>query len=137
MATRHLTLSALVTALVLTPAVAAGHGESEPGPHGGVIRMPSAFHVEAKAGEEALRLFLLDMEFKHPQTDDSRVEPVVHQGDRRVPLQCRAEEEAFVCPLPDGLSLERGTLVVEAARADAPPGRAEYELPLVPPSDDG
>lgn len=120
---------ALAAALLAAPAALA-HGEAEPGPHGGEIRMPGAFHTEVVAGEDNLRVYLLDMQFGNPQTQDSSVQAVIRAegGSRR--LDCRAEDEAFRCPLPEGISLDAGELEVSAVRGGGQLWRTSYDLPL-------
>ena len=46
-------LLALAAALS-APGAALAHGKQEPGPNGGEVRMPGAFHVEAVAENDAL-----------------------------------------------------------------------------------
>lgn len=109
-----------------------GHGTSEPGPHGGEIRMPGAFHVEADVTDGQLRLYLLNMQFKNPMVDTASVNARIEQGDKTAELDCTPNKEAkaFVCTLPSGVGLEQGTLVVEASRDGMPADPARYELPL-------
>lgn len=128
-------LPSLTLAAVLVAPVAAGaHGTDKPGPHGGEIRMPGAFHVEvvAKAEAEALRLYLLNMQFEQPQISDSSVRVVLEQQGETVELDCSIADgaKAFTCPLPNDASLQRGTMKVDATRVGKPASTARYELPL-------
>jgi len=127
------TIVLALAAAVAAPGTAAAHGEAEPGPHGGEIRMPGAFHVEAVAGDGALRVYLLDMQFENPRVADSSVEAKLEQGGRAWQLDCRAREATrrFECPLPSGAELEAGTLTIDAARAGVPGAAARYGLPLL------
>lgn len=126
------TIFALSLVLV-APDSAMAHGESEPGPHGGEIRMPGAFHVEAVAGDEALRVYLLDMQFNNPRVAESSVTASLEQNGKTRQLQCRPEDgsKRFVCPLPDGSELTTGELVVDASRSGVPGQKARYDLPLM------
>jgi len=121
------------------PNSAAAHGESEPGPHGGEIRMPGAFHIEAVAVDDVLRVYLLDMQFENPQVADSSVTVSLRQNDKTQQLQCRSEDgsQRFVCRLPDGLELTTGELLLDASRGGVPGRTARYELPLMQGDDAG
>ena len=51
------------------------HGEDRPGPHGGIIRMPGAFHTELRPkSNREFELFLLDMKWGEPSVAQSSVE---------------------------------------------------------------
>jgi len=126
--------SLLVLMLVLAvPGLVLAHGESAPGPNGGAIRMPGAFHVEVVAGNNALLVYLLDMQFENPKIVDSSVTAELRQNGGKWQLECRAEEgeERFRCPLPSGAGLDTGTLMVIASRGAVPEAAARYELPLL------
>ncbi len=125
-------ISTLLGGLALVCTAAFGHGEDEPGPHGGEIRMPGAFHVEAIERENALRVYLLNMQFEQPQVRDSSVTARLKRGGETVQLNCSVADNApaFRCPVPEGATLERGTLSIEATRAGKPANAAEYDLPL-------
>ncbi len=125
--------SPLIASWILALAGAAGaHGTDKPGPHGGEIRMPGAFHVEAEVVDGDLRLYLLDMQFKNPVVGDSSVEARIEQGGESIALDCSADTEAkaFVCRVPSPVELDQGKLIVEASRDGLPAEPAEYELPL-------
>lgn len=125
-------LRALLCALPFICGTAFAHGEDEPGPHGGEIRMPGAFHVEALERNDALRVYLLNMQFEQPQVRNSSVTARLIRDGQTTELECAPAEDAkaFHCPLPAGTSLERGTLTIDATRADMPADAAEYDLPL-------
>jgi len=119
-------------AALAVPVTTSAHGTSDPGPHGGEIRMPGAFHVEAIAGDDALRVHILDMRFANPTVDKASLEATIQQGGTETALDCLPGEDAkaFVCPLPSDTTLERGTLIIDAQRAGRPGEPAEYDLPL-------
>lgn len=131
MPTRHFPLLTLTTVLV-APILALAHGTDKPGPHGGEIRMPGAFHVEVVDKGESLRMYLLNMQFERPRISDSSVQAVLKQEGSTIRLDCTPAEDAkaFTCPLPDGASLQRGTLKIDATRLGKPASTARYELPL-------
>lgn len=122
----------VVIAALATPATALAHGTSEPGPHGGEIRMPGAFHVEAIAGDDALRIYVLDMQFDNPTVDNAELAAKIEYGGSTTQLECAPADDAkvFICPLPPDTRLDRGRLVVDASRQGRPGEAAEYDLPL-------
>lgn len=117
---------------LLVPALGLAHGESKPGPHGGEIRMPGTFHVEVVANEEALDVYLLDMNFKHPQVADYKVRAVIERDGDRFTLECLVAkgEKMFRCLLPSDEKLDAGSLVVDATRGGLPAVPMQFELPL-------
>ena len=122
-----------VCALALVaPLTATAHGTKDPGPNGGEIRMTGAFHVEVVAREEALRLYLLDMQLENARTMESSVDVTLKQNGDSFDLGCSVADgaKAFTCPLPGAATLKEGTLVVDASRAAMPAEPAKYELPL-------
>lgn len=125
-----LTLAATIG--VLNPVATIAHGTSDPGPHGGEIRMPGAFHVEVAAEQERLRVYLLDMQFEQPRVKNSSVEATLERDGETTRLSCTQADDirAFKCSLPAEASLDEGTLVVEASRDGLPAEPARYDLPL-------
>jgi hypothetical protein len=118
---------------VVVPAFVLAHGDSEPGPNGGEIRMPGAFHLEAVPGESAVHVYLLDMQFQNPEVDDSSVTATLRQDGEQWSIDCRIAgvAEYFRCPLPSGVDLDRGQLHIDASRGGVPGDSARYELPLM------
>lgn len=107
------------------------HGENKPGPHKGYIRMPGAFHTEVvPVGNSKFKIYLLDIEWKNPSVQNSKLE-VKHLGqDRAVEVQCDQKSDHFSCALPKGLSLKKGKLLVMAVRENSPGTEMAYDLPL-------
>ncbi|HSH43263.1 MAG TPA: hypothetical protein VK973_14160 [Arenicellales bacterium] len=133
-ATRFIKVSVLALAAALSvPGPARAHGEQDPGPNGGEIRMPGAFHVEAVVGNDALLVYLLDMKFQNPRVAGSSVTASLRQNDETRQLECRAVEtdQRFKCPLPAGADLDSGELTINASRGDVPGTSVQYELPLI------
>jgi hypothetical protein len=62
-------------ALFFTGTLALAHGEDRPGPNGGYIKMPANFHTELVADStgSSFRIYLLDLHFKNPVTQNSEV----------------------------------------------------------------
>ena len=120
---------------VLTIGIAAhqarAHGEDKPGPNGGEIRMPGAFHTEVvKKTEGEVSIFLLDIEFKNPMTENSNVRAKLRQSGKTVDLACKVTAPAFSCRVPKGARLEKGELIVIANRSGQQANEAVYKLPL-------
>ena len=121
-------LIAVSTALVLSQPLFA-HGESNPGPHGGFIRMPGAFHTEVIPEKNGLKIMLLDINFEHPQVTDSSVKAAIKLNGKSVALNCKANGDAFFCKANQEL-LKQGTLSVAAIRNKAAGAVMQYPLPL-------
>lgn len=107
------------------------HGEDEPGPHGGHIRMPGTFHTELLLNsDQSLLFYLLDMNFKNPIVKDSSVE--VHwelQGKDKVSFDCSVMDNHFHCTPKGKYDANSGKLIVKASRGKSK-GSAVYNLPL-------
>jgi hypothetical protein len=125
-----LTAMACAMAVFASSSLAFAHGEDAPGPHGGDVRMPGAFHTEVKLGEKSLQVYLLDMNFANPIVEKSDVSATLKQGSKTVSLKCAPVGEAFSCDLPKGQQLKSGELEVKANRAGLQGNVAAYSLPL-------
>ncbi len=114
-----------------TPLVFA-HGEDRPGPHGGHIRMPGAFHTElVAAGKSAIRVYLLDMEWKNPTIESSMVTAYLKRKGQETPLACKPATDHFACELPKGKSLKATDEIhVTANRKGVTADAAVYRFPL-------
>lgn len=110
--------------------VALAHGEEKPGPHGGEIRMPGAFHTELVRqanGAGAFQFYLLDMDWKNPVVENSTLKVTLKEGARETTLSCIAKKEFFECSLPKGSSATKsGELIVNATRQGAAGGQVMY-----------
>lgn len=108
------------------------HGEDVPGPHGGYIRMPGAFHTEIvfdeKLGE--LKIYLLDINWQNPSTKDSQLEATLKSKNTSEKLNCKKNTDYYSCLLSKNLSLRTGALVIQASREGIKGSLASYELPL-------
>lgn len=110
--------------------VARAHGEATPGPHGGVIRMPGAFHTEVVPGKDKLDVYLLDMDWRNPVTKDSSVVAIIKVNSKSHGLDCKTNDKKFVCLLPQGTKLDKGELSIKASRSGTPGIEMKYKLPL-------
>lgn len=125
-----LTLALFVTLIPM--AVCHAHGMERPGPHGGFIRMPGAFHTElVPEGPRILNVYLLDDEFKRPVTHSSHVKASLKRTEGSIDLRCVPTMDHFVCALPGGMRLSKGDkLHFKAGRRGSGEGLAVYEFPF-------
>jgi hypothetical protein len=125
------TLAVFFCVSVLAGAPSAfAHGEDKPGPHGGVIRMPGAFHTEVVArGNNAIDVYLLDFNWKNPIIKDSSVSVHHVDGERRTELKCKPLETLFSC-LAESVALRSGSLRVKASHLGMQGIEVTYPLPL-------
>ena len=114
------------------------HGEDKPGPHGGVIRMPGAFHTEVVAqGDNAIDVYLLDINWKDQTVKDSSVSVSHVDGQRLTALKCQGRENLFSCEAESG-ELKSGALTLKSSRLGVQGVEVTYPLPLrVGPANDG
>lgn len=119
--------------LLLLPSLVLAHGEDKPGPNGGFIRMPSAFHTEVVLSDtdDSFHLYLLDMNFQNPTVKDSQVKAVYEvKGSKPVNFKCEVMGGNHYHCLPDGkYSKSKGKLALTVKREQFE-GKAEYVFPL-------
>ena len=122
----------LTLSLILTFASfgAFAHGEDKPGPNGGHIKMPSNFHTELLLQpNNELKIFLLDIQFKNPTTEQSSVNAFYKNKKRQINLKCKPVNTYYACSgLPQAF---KGTVFIKANRLGAEANlNAEYKFPL-------
>jgi hypothetical protein len=120
----------LTAALALVSSAAWSHGEDKPGPHGGFIKMPGAFHTELLLGDSNLKVYLLDMSFKNPLTENSSLTAKYKLGKASEDLSCTPKDKYFECALPASFDPKMGEISVQATRQNARGIGAKYPLPL-------
>lgn len=124
-------LKLLMALLLCSPLFVDAHGEDKPGPHGGVIRMPGAFHTEALVkGPRTLQVYLLDLDWKNPTTKNSVLSASL---DAKAFVDCQPQAESFECTFTKGDLKKKGTLTLRAKREGLPGNETNYPLPLVVP----
>lgn len=116
------------------------HGEDKPGPHGGFVQMPGAFHTELVLVDKNLfEVYLLDMDFKNPTTENSSVKAIFTDSKKRVAeFTCEASGTKFVCTIPKlmtskGFDLRKeakAKIALTATRGANKGHTMTYELPL-------
>lgn len=113
---------------------ALSHGEDRPGPNGGFIKMPGAFHTEVVLeGKNALKVFLLDMEWKNPSVMNSSVEVSAKSKNKKsaIKANCTPKDTFLLCQFPKNTDLtKKGSLTVKAQREGAVGNSVDYDLPL-------
>ena len=111
--------------IILVGSVALSHGGDKPGPHGGFIEMPGAFHTEVVPEEgNSFKVYLIDINFENPT-----VEAWLENGKKKDVLACTAKEDHFQCA-PKSPVGKATKLVVKAKREQAEGNEATYKLPL-------
>lgn len=129
-------MNQLLTGLLLSSIMGAtslyGHGEDHPGPNGGFVKMPGAFHTElVPEGEKNIKVYLLDMGFQNPMTKGSTVSAKMTANGKNLDITCTAQVDFFKCALPVKLSAAlSGKIVIEAERDGKKGVPATYNLPL-------
>lgn len=121
----------LMMILILGKNVVYAHGEDKPGPNGGFIRMPGAFHTEVvPLGPNKLKVFLLDMTWQNPSTINSSL-TVTLKSKNSAEAKCAIKENHYVCGFSKGVDLnQKGELVVNAKRESQKGNQVSYVLPL-------
>lgn len=122
-----------VIAFLFLPALAWAHGEDKPGPHGGHIQMPGAFHTELMLDkDESVHIFLLDMNFKNPTTKDSEISVTAKDKKSEVKFDCSIMGGNHFHCIPQGSIAKKKEIIVKAIREKIVGNEAVYKLPLAP-----
>lgn len=120
----------LLTALLFGPVLAVAHGGDKPGPHGGNVEMPGAFHTELVLDkDQSAHIYLIDINFQNPTTKDSSVKVFARNKKMEVPFSCSIMDDHFHC-VPSKKYQAKGEIVVQAVREKAVGNEAIYKLPL-------
>lgn len=111
--------------------LALAHGEDKPGPNGGFIRMPGAFHTEViPIGPNSLKIYLLDIQWQNPSVANAALS-VTYKAKKSTQGKCSIEANHYVCKFPKNVDLKKsGELIVEAQRENQKGNVVSYELPL-------
>ncbi|MCM2348623.1 MAG: hypothetical protein NDI69_01300 [Bacteriovoracaceae bacterium] len=115
----------LLSLLVMSSISAFAHGENKPGPNGGHIRMPGAFHTELVLNSQSAKVYLLDVSFKNPTTVNSQVTVLLQDKE----VSCVKKQDHFACPIPAKLT-HLAEIGVKAVRNGVVGKEATYPLPL-------
>lgn len=109
-------MNKIVCSLLFISSIALAHGDDKPGPHGGKIDMPGAFHTEIVKKENGFLVYLLDMDFANPSVKDSQVQATLKSAGKTQTLVCKTEKDYFFCTARVPKS---GELSVKATREKA------------------
>ena len=126
-------LLSIVTALFISPLIALAHGEDKPGPNGGFIRMPGAFHTEViPLAANSLKILLLDIAWKNPSVKGASVKAVYQSvANQKSDAVCKAEANFFVCKFSGNIDISKsGKLEIQAEREGIKGILVSYPLPL-------
>ena len=119
--------------LIIYATTSMAHGEKQPGPHGGHLRMPGAFHTElVHQGNNSFLIYLVDVHFKNPDALKSSLSVIAKSGEAQFDLNCKAESDRFFCKLPVSKNspVKIDQLVLKAKYLSFPEGTSTYKLPL-------
>lgn len=105
------------------------HGENRPGPHGGHIRMPGAFHTELVLNQDSISIFLLDMGFKNPVIENSEVNVFGSTKKGVLKGNCHTHGSSFMCMFSEKISSLK-SITIKAKRNGLQGKEAVYSLPL-------
>lgn len=120
---------AFVTLLMTLSASVFAHGMNKPGPNGGYIRMPGAYHVELVSTDAETKVYLLDMGFKKLAMTNALVSMSL-KGAKDFPVKCTKEAEFFRCDIK-GSELKMYKELTITSSKDGERGAASvYKLPL-------
>ncbi|QLY26978.1 hypothetical protein [Bdellovibrio sp. KM01] len=123
----------LTIALAFSPLLVLAHGEENPGPNGGHLKMPGPFHTELEIDSvQGAHIFLLDMEFKNPTIQNSSVTAKFHEkGSAKViDYKCGIMGGNHFHCVPQGKISGKGQLKIKAVRENAVGNEVVYDLPL-------
>ncbi len=118
--------------MLLSSSLGWGHGEDKPGPHGGFIRMPGAYHTEiVPDGTNKLKVYLLDVNWQNPSVKNSELS-VSYQSEKKIQAVCKIKgSDRYLCSFPKGLDItKKGKLIVNSQREGQRGMEVFYDLPL-------
>ena len=121
----------LIATLLALSTNALAHGDDKPGPNGGEVLMPGAFHTEMirDNDNQDVMVFLLDMEFKNPTLKDSSVTAFYSKGKNKVTYTCSPMHNHFHCVANKKFKFEKdGEIHVTATREKAKGNEVVYKI---------
>ena len=126
---KQLTMTGLALLLtVFAGQTAKTHGEDKPGPHGGQIRMPGAFHTEVISHPNGFQVYLLDINFQNPTVKNSDVKASIQSVGKVDQLKCDTHPDHFFCKFSS--PPKSGILIIESTRESAKGNSVQYNLPF-------
>jgi hypothetical protein len=107
------------------------HGDNKPGPHGGKISMPGAFHTEIISYQDTgFKIYLLDINFENPIVSNSSVKAKIKSKGIETALNCKGDKDHFYCAKTSGSVTGAEELYILAERNNAKGIEIKYQLPL-------
>lgn len=120
-----------LSALMFIASVSAfAHGQDKPGPHGGSIQMPGAFHTEVVDQKNgSFTIYLLDINFENASVKDGDVKAyTLSANGEKQNLLCETKSDSFICR---GVKPKAGLrLLITATREKAKGNEVSYPLPI-------
>lgn len=125
-------LMGVICFFLLNSSVPVGaHGEDKPGPHGGHIQMPGAFHTELMLDEsQGAHIFLLDINFQNPTVKDSKIEMKFVGDKKQIPFTCSVMGGNHFHCVPQGKYPNKGELRLKPIREKVVGAEVIYKIPL-------
>ncbi|AUN96912.1 hypothetical protein C0V70_02080 [Bacteriovorax stolpii] len=120
---------AFVTLLMTLSAGVFAHGMNKPGPNGGYVRMPGAYHVELVSSGAETKVYLLDINFKKIDMAKSQVSMSL-KGAKDFPVKCTKEAEFFRCDIKDNELKMYKELTITSSKAGEAGVASTYKIPL-------
>lgn len=116
---------------LLSTQVASAHGDNKLGPNGGYLKMPSSFHTElVPVDAKTFNVFLTDIQFKNPETKNSKVEMFFEKNNATIAFNCApTAQNFFKCTTKDSVP-DKGQIIIKATRLGIVGVNANYEYPL-------
>ncbi|MDO9182706.1 MAG: hypothetical protein Q7U04_09870 [Bacteriovorax sp.] len=108
-------------------------GGDKPGPNGGYITMPSAYHVELVPKDSAFLIYLHDINFKNAITSNSSASIIFipkNQKSVTIKMKCIADKQFFSCKIPNDKIDNYKEIQVESKRKNIFGKNSIYKLPL-------
>ena len=105
------------------------HGTNKLGPNGGYIQMPGTFHTELVDNGKDFHVYLLDISFKNPMVQESKVS-LKYKASKDSVVDCRPEGSKFICPKPKAGMDSVKEIIVKAKRDKSMGSDAVYLWPL-------
>ncbi|MEI7973054.1 MAG: hypothetical protein WCH11_01665 [Bdellovibrio sp.] len=106
------------------------HGENRPGPRGGFVEMPGAYPSEPVRVGRDLRVYLIDIEYRHPEVKNSSVELTYKSAKITEKLKCRPHQDHFSCSLTPKVRKTQGRLELKSMRLGQVGNMVTFSLPL-------
>jgi hypothetical protein len=124
-------LSFFLSLLAFFPLNALAHGENTTGPHGGIIRMPGAFHTEVLHKKNGYQVYFLDINMVNPTVLKTTLEAFLTLEQKKIPLSCQQNKDSYFCESQLSLtSSQQGQLNLMTTYQGQAGEMVSYSLPF-------